>query len=138
MKPNQTAKQAAASVAHKVADENLEFLKSAKNQVLPTPELVPLEQQVVQEVSEPQVDPQLKAKIDADSKKQMDKLEAELKQIRTEREEQIAKNRKEQPHSVEASQGSEVTNPPGKMRKAIDGMKKRLTGKREMDKHVSG
>lgn len=138
MKPTQTAKKTAQNIAKKVAQENLEFLKSARNHVAPTPETTPAQISPNQPTQEVQADDQLKAKVNADSKRQLDKLEEELKQIRTERQQQISQSRQEPLIAPTAQKSPENPNPPGKARRAIGGMIKRLTGKREMQKNVSG
>lgn len=90
-----TMKQTTQSVAQRIAQENLELLKRAKEQVVQSPE-------IPSELPQPQVEQQpagteqsrsnqenyldLEARSKAESKRLLDALEAELLQIRRQRE----------------------------------------------------
>lgn len=149
-------KQTAQQIAKKIAQEQLEMLKSAKTQVgLPTSEQAPVNMEMppaqVQNPNngQPQESPeQMKARLDAESKRLLEKLESELAQLRQKRaqEDQARKQQEEQAalYKQQQEQQAAAAEPPtimGKMRKKIGGMGaklKQIAGKRETQKNASG
>lgn len=127
------------NVAKKIAEESLEFLKSAKGQVVPeTQTAAPAKMNPVAGPTKAEVE--LKNKIDTQSKQLLDKLEEELRQLRQKRQRQIQSYSSESLQET-ATQPTQVFLPQGKQRNVFGGIKQKLkqvAGKREMQKNVSG
>ena len=140
----QSGKAAAVATAKRIAQENLEFLKSARQQIAPsveTPQPASNQNVVTDEQrTDNNVDPQLEAKIKADTAATLAKLEQEVQQFRIKRaQEQM--QRLQQPQQEPEQNQTQVELPKGKMRKIFGGMKQKLkevAGKRETQKNASG
>lgn len=151
-----TARQSAVAVAKRVAQEQLETLKAAKTQVgLPSSEQLPQSPDQApgsaSNAASPQAsgesNEQMASRLNAESRRLLENLEAELAQIRRKKEqEDLQKKQQVEQQKVVQSQEdqSKIKEAPtlmGKMRKAMGGMKKKvqgMAGKREQQKNVSG
>jgi hypothetical protein len=140
----QTSKQTAQNVAKRIAQEQLEFLKSGRDQLGVLPEAASPTQESRQasvEQQPPQQDTKaLEQRLNAEAARRLEELEAEMAKYRQQREQNYqqkikAEQQVAQPAQVEAPKAQ------GKVRKAMGAMKQKLTSmtsKAEKQRNVSG
>jgi hypothetical protein len=135
MNVQKVTKQTAQKAAQAVAQQTMETVKVAGAQV--APELGPQPQsQEPQEVqATTAIDPQEEARIKSQSAQRLAQLEGEMAELRKERE-------KVKQQEIESQQQAQLVKPElekqTKSKGRMSGFFKRLSGKREMQKNVSG
>jgi len=140
-------KQTTVNIAKQIAQQNLEVLKSAKQQIAPASEVIPQQAEgVEQSRSTPDNYSELEAHSKAESKRLLEALEAELAQIRKQRE--IREEQRKQQFDAQNQQtqskpefAAPVGKKSGKIKNAFGAMKKKLSdmsSRGEKQRNVSG